>query len=128
MFALKFASYAHLILKMSKTSRNLRAFSWGKFNWTEMICVNKLTLYATLHPSVRKVVGGDFGGNPFIYLFALTEVVELNVPDDPCNKDPDYNFRKCLKESFMMRIGCRTKWDDVELKDLPLCATMKEFK
>ena len=44
MFALKFASYAHLILKMSKTSRNLRAFSWGKFSWTEMICVKKLTL------------------------------------------------------------------------------------
>ena len=44
MFALKFASYAHLILKMSKTSRNLRAFSWGKFSWTEMICVIKLTL------------------------------------------------------------------------------------
>ena len=44
MFALKFASYAHLILKMSKTSRNLCAFSWGKFSWTEMICVKKLTL------------------------------------------------------------------------------------
>ena len=29
---------------MSKTSRNLRAFSWGKFSWTEMICVKKLTL------------------------------------------------------------------------------------
>ena len=28
---------------MSKTSRNLRAFSWGKFSWTEMICVKKLT-------------------------------------------------------------------------------------
>ena len=28
---------------MSKTSRNLRAFSWGKFSWTEMICVKRLT-------------------------------------------------------------------------------------
>ena len=28
---------------MSKTSRNLRAFSWGKFSWTEIICVKKLT-------------------------------------------------------------------------------------
>ena len=44
MFALKFASYAHLILKMSKTSRNLRAFSWGKFSWTEMICVKKIDI------------------------------------------------------------------------------------
>ena len=44
MFALKFASYAHLILKMSKTPCNLRAFPWGKFSWTEMICVKRLTL------------------------------------------------------------------------------------
>ena len=28
---------------MSKTCRNLRAFYWGKFSWTEMICVKKLT-------------------------------------------------------------------------------------
>ena len=28
---------------MSKTSRNLCAFSWGKFSWTEMFCVKKLT-------------------------------------------------------------------------------------
>ena len=29
---------------MSKTCRDLRAFYWGKFSWTEMICVKKLTL------------------------------------------------------------------------------------
>ena len=29
---------------MSKTSRNLRAFSWGKFSWTEMICVKKIDI------------------------------------------------------------------------------------
>ena len=74
------------------------------------------------------VIEGEFGGLPSIYAFALTEVDEFNVPHDPCNEDPDYNFRKCLKESFTMRIGCRTKWDDVQHKDLPLCATMKEFK
>ena len=30
---------------MSKTSRNLRAFSWGKFSWTEMICAKKLRFF-----------------------------------------------------------------------------------
>ena len=80
------------------------------------------------HPSIRKVVNGEFGGNPSIYLFALTEIVELNVPHDPCNEDPDYNFRKCLKESFATKIGCRTKWDDVQLKDLSLCASIEQFK
>ena len=28
---------------MSKTCSDLRAFSWGIFSWTEMICVKKLT-------------------------------------------------------------------------------------
>ena len=79
-----------------------------------------------VHPSIREHV--DFETLPRLYSFALTEVEELNIPDDPCNEDPDYNFRKCLKESFTRRIGCRTKWDDVQLKDLPLCASITQFK
>ena len=42
---------------MSKTSRNLRAFSWGKFSWTEMICVKKLTLCNSESMPVHDVLG-----------------------------------------------------------------------
>ena len=76
------------------------------------------------HPSIR--IGFNFETLPYVYAFALTEVVELNIPDDPCNEDRDYNFQNCIKESFTRRIGCRTKWD--VLNNLPLCATMKEFE
>ena len=45
------------------------------------------------------------------YRFAigLTEVVELEVPEDPCNADRDYNFKDCMKEYIASRVGCRTK-------------------
>ena len=64
----------------------------------------------------------------FMHPIALTQVEELNVPEDPCIEDPNYNFRKCLKESFLRKIGCKTKWDDGILEDLPLCASQQQFR
>ena len=56
---------------MSKTSRNLRAFSWGKFSWTEIICVKKLTFCnSDRQPDCQQVgdpvdlrLGNDVGGS-----------------------------------------------------------------
>ena len=36
---------------MAKTCRDLHAFSWGKFSWTEIICVKKLTFCNSGHCS-----------------------------------------------------------------------------
>ena len=63
----------------------------------------------------------------FMYSIALTEVEELNVPDDPCNENPKYNFRMCLKESLLRRVGCKTDWDAGILGDLPPCGTKGQF-
>ena len=74
-------------------------------------------------PYVRK--GVDPKNLPYYYNFALTEVVELNVPEDPCNEDPDFNYKQCIKEYLAKRIGCRTKWDN---NSYPLCASVDDFK
>ena len=77
-------------------------------------------------PSVRKAL------NPaelsYYYSFALTEVEELDVPMDRCNNDPDYNFRTCVKESFAMKAGCKTKWDNFGHNDLQSCTTIQQFR
>ena len=78
------------------------------------------------HPSVRKHVNPEM--LPYAYPFSLTEVEELNLPNDPCNEDPEYNFNACVKETFSKRAGCKTKWDDGRLKDLPLCTEMSQFR
>ena len=39
---------------MSKTCCDLRAFSWGKFGWTEMICVKKVTFCNSVSGQERK--------------------------------------------------------------------------
>ena len=77
-------------------------------------------------PSVQKIV--DPHMLPYYYQIVLTEANELNVPNDPCNEDPDYNFNACVKESFSKRVGCRTKWDDIGLTDRPPCTKMSQFR
>ena len=79
-----------------------------------------------VYPVVHKNV--DPKDLPYLYPFTLTEVEELNVPHDPCNEDPDYNYRECIRESFSRRIGCKTKWGKVSTKDLPLCADIQQFR
>ena len=62
---------------------------------------------------------------PYYYPISLTEVVELpDMPDDPCNEDPNYNFKECIKEYKIKKVGCRTKWDNT---NYPLCTRMKDF-
>ena len=77
-------------------------------------------------PSVRKAV------NPaelsYYYPFALTEVEELDVPKDPCNNDPDYNFRACIKESISRKADCKTKWDNFGQNKLQPCSTVQQFR
>ena len=80
----------------------------------------------TAPPSVDKLVDPD--KLPYYYRLGLTEVEELNVPNDPCNDDTDYNFNACVKETFLKTTGCKTKWDDVGLKNLPLCTEMSQFR
>ena len=45
----------------------------------------------------------------------LTEVEELDLPEDLYNTDPDYNFQACFKRSLSSQVGCRTKWDQCTL-------------
>ena len=78
------------------------------------------------HPNLRIPINLERKGS-FMFSIALTEVAELNVPDDPCNEDPNYNFRKCMKESFLRKVGCKTNWDGGILEDLPRCVTQEQF-
>ena len=38
------------------------------------------------------------------YRLDLTEMNELNVPYDPCNPEPNYNFQMCLKKSVSEQV------------------------
>ena len=62
------------------------------------------------------------------YRLALTEVEELNLPEDPCNTDPGYNFQTCVKESLSSQVGCRLSWDLWSDQDCPLCTHMEQYR
>ena len=75
------------------------------------------------YPYVRKEV--DPTELPYFYYLVLTEVKELNVPDDPCNEDPDFNFNQCIKEYISKTVGCRTKWEN---NSYPICTSVDDFE
>ena len=62
------------------------------------------------------------------YQMTLTEHRELDVPQDPCEEDPGYNFRACVKESLSSQVGCRTKWDQWSDRAWPLCMDLSMYK
>ena len=46
--------------------------------------------------------GGISSGH--IYRLNLIQMNELNVPSDPCNEDPKFNFRTCVKGSIAEKV------------------------
>ena len=42
--------------------------------------------------------------NSHCYRLNLIQMNELNVPSDPCNIDPDFNFWACVKESVSQKV------------------------
>ena len=55
---------------MSKICRDLRAFSWGKFGWTDMICVKKLTFFNSDDGDGNNDDGDDDDGDDDYMLIA----------------------------------------------------------
>ena len=78
-------------------------------------------------PALMKIVEPNKTSSHY-YCLTLTEVEELDLPEDPCNTDPDYNFQACVRESLSSQVGCRTKWDRWSHKDIPLCTEIEQFR
>ena len=62
------------------------------------------------------------------YPITLTEMEEVDHPEDPCEIDPNYNFQACVKETFSKQVGCRLPWDPWTHEDLPLCGSLDEYR
>ena len=61
-------------------------------------------------------------------MLTVTEHRELNVPQDPCEEDPGYSFRSCVRESFSRRVGCRTQWDRWSDQGRKLCNDLESYR
>ena len=63
-------------------------------------------------PSIYvKLVPNNSNKVKIYYEISATQHLEMNVPDDPCEEEDQYNFRVCVKESLARRVGCRPSWD-----------------
>ena len=78
-------------------------------------------------PMVRTDLITDSNNGPY-YKLTMIEHRELNVPDDPCEDDPGYSFRSCVKESFSRKVGCRTAWDHWSDQNRNVCIDLESYK
>ena len=62
------------------------------------------------------------------YQITLTEMEEVDHPEDPCETDSNYNFQTCVKESLSKQVGCRLPWDPSTNQDLPKCGSLNEYR
>ena len=82
------------------------------------------------------------GSKSSYFRLNLIEMNELNVPSDPCNTNPDFNFRVCVKKSVtekvqnylfwhnnaFLQIGCTTRWDPPSTQGMEACTKSEQFR
>ena len=78
-------------------------------------------------PSVMLKLNPNTSGN-YYYRISLTEVEKLDLPQDRCNVDPDFNFQACVKQSISKRVGCKTQWDVWSPREMEICSRMDQFR
>merc|ERR1712032_196021 len=78
-------------------------------------------------PTIQKTLNPNATSNNW-YFLKLTEVEELDTPDDPCNDDPNYDFQRCVTERLSSEIGCKTVWDRWSLQGFPKCNSLEQFR
>ena len=59
-------------------------------------------------------------GGVYIYLKAIRHE-KLNLPNQPCNPSPDYDFTFCLEKNIIMTVGCQSPWSRFIMEGEPLC-------
>ena len=59
-------------------------------------------------------------GSTFLYLKAIRHE-KLNLPNRPCEPDPDYSIADCIEESIIIKAGCQPHRGKVSVEGLPVC-------
>ena len=58
---------------------------------------------------------------------SLIEHVDLNRKANPCNKDLNYDFQLCVKNSVTRKLGCRFPWDLWSSTYFPRCTESEKI-
>ena len=83
----------------------------------------------TLPPSIYIRLIPDASNHfKMYYKISATQHIEMNVPEDPCVEDDQYNFGVCVKESLARRVGCRPSWDVWSDQKIRICTKIDEHR
>ena len=62
------------------------------------------------------------------YRISVIEHLELNLSNDPCEEDEDYDYRACVKESLAKKVGCRPSWDRWSDQRRNICTQLHQHR
>ena len=63
----------------------------------------------------------------FVLVIARTET-KLSTSDQPCEKDPEYDYYKCIESHFYTQRGCQYPWNSYQELNLPICKSYTSIK
>ena len=52
----------------------------------------------------------------------------INRPQNPCEKDPQYDFAYCVEKNLVAKGGCQPYWNKFNISDRPFCANGSMLK
>ena len=52
----------------------------------------------------------------------------INRPQNPCEKDPQYNFAYCIEKSVATKAGCQPHWNKFNVSNIPFCSNASMLK
>ena len=78
-------------------------------------------------PFIHKKMNPHRSENLF-YKMSATEHIELNVPEDPCEDDENYEFTVCVKNNLANKVGCRPSWDVWSDKRRNVCTEVDQHR
>ena len=93
----------HTSQKMEPNDHKFQLFLLLNYNFKYRISIHDKNFFILTYNVKLPII--TFGLNPnesssHYYNFELTEVEEVDLAEDPCNPDPDYNFQACVRETL----------------------------
>lgn len=61
-------------------------------------------------------------------VFSVIKHKNLNTESSPCNDDLNYNFKQCLLNHLVRKIGCKRPWDKWSSQDIKFCSDVRDLK
>ena len=116
--------------KIGSTFGSIKVFLNKTMNYAIFVHDSEFFFYssnAKAIPGFRKIL--DIKDEVGLILIPNVEVIQFNkLPRNasPCEEDPNYSLKICIKKAVINYVGCRLPWAEVD-QNIANCTTFEQF-